>query len=300
MRITLLILVFNNEAFIERTLLSILNNNTRHFDVVINDDNSIDSSVYIIEKFLKDYKEKTKKWRLNLNKVNLGINSSIKNILEKDKNDWVKILAGDDEFEQDSLNEYYRLAGVSNSFSSIVLSDMSLINEDSEFISKRKSLDPYFYENNFLKTTNFYLNTINAPTVMIGRKNLLLALDKTKVKNLEDWPILRFCVSRNFVFNICNKSLIKYRLHQNSLSSSYNSSAFSLKNKDKIRDQVEILLNENKLMSKSFFVQFGIYLQLKILKTDSLLMQLFYKVLKLFNLQFCIFRLLSLLNVMRK
>ena len=300
MRITLLILVFNNEAFIERTLLSILNNNTRHFDVVINDDNSIDSSVYIIEKFLKDYKEKTKKWRLNLNKVNLGINSSIKNIIEKDKNDWVKILAGDDEFEQGSLNEYYRLAGVSNPFSSIVLSDMSLINEDSEFISKRKSLDPYFYENNLLKTTNFYLNTINAPTVMIGRKNLLLALDKTKVKNLEDWPILRFCVSRNFVFNICNKSLIKYRLHQNSLSSSYNSSAFSLKHKDKIRDQVEILLNENKLMSKSFFVQFGIYLQLKILKTDSFLMQLFYKVLKLFNLQFCIFRLLSLLNVMRK
>ena len=94
---------------------------------------------------------------------------------------------------------------------------MSLINEDSEFISKKKSLDPYFYENNLLKTTNFYLNTINAPTVMIGRKNLLLALDKTKVKNLEDWPILRFCVSRNFVFNICNKSLIKYRLHQNSL-----------------------------------------------------------------------------------
>lgn len=300
MRITLLILVFNNEAFIERTLLSILNNNTTLFDVVINDDNSTDSSVYIIEKFLKEYKEKTKKWRLNLNKVNLGINSSIKNILEKDKNDWVKMLAGDDEFEQGSLDEYYRLAGVNNPYSSIVLSDMSLINEDSEFISKRKSLDPYFYENNLLKTANFYLNTINAPTVMIGRKNLLLALEKSKVKNLEDWPILRFCVSRNFVFNICKKSLIKYRLHQNSLSSSYNSSAFSLKHKDKISDQVEILLNENKLMSKSFFVQFGIYLQLKILKTDSPLMQLFYKVLKLFNLQFCIFRLLSLLNVMRK
>ena len=38
-------MVFNNEAFIKRTLFSILKNDTTHFDVVINDDCSTDNSV---------------------------------------------------------------------------------------------------------------------------------------------------------------------------------------------------------------------------------------------------------------
>ena len=34
-RITLLIMVYNNEAFVERTLLSILENDTKFFDIII-------------------------------------------------------------------------------------------------------------------------------------------------------------------------------------------------------------------------------------------------------------------------
>jgi len=177
---------------------------------------------------------------------------------------------------------------------------MNLIDKDSVKIGKRKSLDSYFYENRWLKTANFYVNTINAPTVMIGRKPALKALDETIAKNAEDWPVLRFCVSRNFVFKICKKPLVKYRLHEDSLSSSYNFSALLIKNKNRIIDQVELLLNENKFLSDSLNVQFGIYIQLKILKTDIHLKQLVFKALKLLNIQFCIFRLLMLINAIRK
>ena len=281
-------------------MLSILKNDTSYFDIIINDDCSTDNSVSIIEDFFKAHKEKTKLWQLNLNKVNLGINASIKNLLETNKNDWVKWLAGDDELESGSLLEYYRLASMNSSQSNIILSDMNLIDKDSVKIGKRKSLDSYFYENKWLKTANFYINTINAPTVMIGRKPALKALDETIAKNAEDWPVLRFCISRNFVFKICKKPLIKYRLHRDSLSSSYNFGNLLIKNKNSIVDQVEILLNENKFLSNSLSVQFGIYIQLKILKNDSLLKQFVLKALKLLNIQFCIYRFLMLVNGIRK
>jgi hypothetical protein len=176
---------------------------------------------------------------------------------------------------------------------------MNLIDKDSEFIGNRKSLSPYFYENNWLKTTNLYINTINAPTVMIGRENLLSALDETKVKNAEDWPILRFCIWKNIGFKVCKKPLIKYRLHKSSLSSSYNSSIKTKNNINKIIGQVEILLNENSVLSDLWSVRIGIYIQLKILKSDSDLERMTLKALKLVNIQFCIFRILALIDSMR-
>jgi glycosyltransferase involved in cell wall biosynthesis len=293
-------LVFNNEAFVERTLLSILENNTKYFDVVINNDCSTDNSQLVIERFIKKHKEQTKQWQLNVNKVNVGINTSIKNVLVACKNNWVKYIAGDDEFEPGALAEYYQLAIMNNPQSSIVLSDMNLIDKDSEFIAKRKSLSPYFYESNWLKTANLYINTINAPTVMIGRESLLLALDETKAKNAEDWPVLRFCISRNFDFKVCRKPLIKYRLHQGSLSSSYNSSTKTKKSVNKISDQVEILLNENKFLADFLSARIGIYIQLKILKTDKDLNRLALKALKLVNIQYVIFRTLALIDATRK
>lgn len=299
-RITLLIMVYNNEAFVERTLLSILENDTKCFDIIINDDCSTDNSVSVIERFLNEHKAKTKQWVLNVNKVNVGINNSIKNVLATYKNNWVKYFAGDDEFEPGSLAEYCQLATINNPQSSIILSDMNLIDSDSEFIGKRKSLSPYFYENNWLKTANLYINSINAPTVMIGRESLLSALDETKVKNAEDWPVLRFCISRNLDFKVCRKPLINYRLHQSSLSSSYNSSTKTKKSVNKISDQVEILLNENKGLTDIWSVRLGIYIQLKILKTDSGLERFALKALKLINIQFCIFRVLALIDAMRK
>ena len=40
------------------TLLSILENDTEYFDVVINDDCSTDNSLLVVEQFLKEYKGK--------------------------------------------------------------------------------------------------------------------------------------------------------------------------------------------------------------------------------------------------
>ena len=293
-------MVYNNEAFIERTLLSILENDTKSFDIIINDDYSTDNSVYVIKRFLSEHKAETKKWALNVNKVNLGINRSIKNILATYKNNWVKYIAGDDEFESGSLAKYYQLATINNYVSSIILSDMNVIDSDSKFISKRKSLSPFLYQNSWLKSTNLYINTINAPTVMIGRESLLSALDQTKVKNAEDWPVLRFCISRNFAFKVYRKPLIKYRIHHRSLSSSYNLPTDTKKKVNKIRDQVEILLRENALESSRLSVKLGVYIQIRQLNARSRLERNFFKILKLANPQFCFFKAMSMMSMIKK
>ena len=299
-RITLIVLVYNNEAFVKRTLLSILENDTEYFDVVINDDCSTDNSLLVVEQFLKEHKGRTKQWRVHVNSVNIGINSSIKNILETCKNEWVKYIAGDDEFAPGSLAEYWKLAHTNNARSGIVLSGMILIDKESEIIGKRKSLSNFFYENDWLKTTNFYINTINAPTVMIGRENLLSALYGTKVKNAEDWAVLRFCISNKIDFIVCNELLIRYRLHASSLSASYHGKKISGGVKNIISDQVEVLLRENAMESSSWAVRLGIYLQIRQLNARSELERNFFKVLKLANPQFCIFKALEMISRLEK
>lgn len=293
-------MVYNNEDFVERTLLSILENNTENFDVIINDDCSTDNSVSVIKQFLLSNNSITKQWRLNLNKSNLGINASIKNILSVNKNSWVKYIAGDDEFELDSLLEYYQIASKNNPNNCIAIAGMNFINEYSKNIGKRSSLSSYFYENDWLKTTNLYINTINAPSVMIGREPLLAALDETKVKNVEDWPLLRFCISRNFNFKVHKDPLIKYRFHKNSLSSQFNDAIETKNHVKRISNEVEILLNENILLSDSRIVQLGIYIQIKCLKADNIVERFFYKTLKLINIQFVMFRILALIDSWKK
>ena len=291
-KITLLIMVYNNEDYIERALDSILKNDTQNYDVIINDDCSTDASLSVAERFLSSNADLTCRWRIRRSTKNLGINASLYNVLQESKNNWIKYMAADDELEPGSLEIYRKLAYQNSPDSCIILSHMNVIDINSRYVGRRKSLSSYFYENSFLKPANFYINTINAPTVMIGRDSLSSALRTTTAKNAEDWPVLRFCILRNFKFVVCSSPLVKYRIHHASLSSAYNFSGVA----NQISDQVEILLKENRSMTKNIFSKIGICLQLKTLYAEDGTEVLFWKMLKLLNLQFFIFKVFAVID----
>ena len=286
-------MVFNNGDFVKSTLDSILDNDYSNFDVIVNDDCSEDNSVEVIKKFFNFHASQTKNWKLNVNSENLGINASIKNILNSYENEWVKYIAGDDEFEHGSLEEYARLAHNNDPRNTIVLSDMKLIDEVSNHLGEKYSLSSLFYENNWLKTANLYVNSINAPTVLVGRATLINALNNTSARNAEDWPILRHCVLNNMSFKICQKQLVRYRISKTSLSSFYHYKSYFSISENKIQNQVEILLKENHLLTSNWMVRFGVFLQLKQLTSSSPLSFNFIRLLKLLNPQFFLFKLLE-------
>ena len=103
-QLTIIVLSYNNERFIQKNMQSIIDGFSNDVQVIINDDNSTDKSLSIIKKFIFEKDLQKKNWMVNENKKNIGINASIQNALLLTKSNWVKLIAGDDEFEKNSIN----------------------------------------------------------------------------------------------------------------------------------------------------------------------------------------------------
>ena len=293
MRISLFVLSYNSEAYIERNLNSIINQDLSNYDVFINDDASSDSSLEIINEFISKNLPKTKSWKLVDNDQNFGINVSIKRLLRISKNPWVKVIAGDDEFSEGALKKYENLAKDFDPRTSIFLSNMHLINENSEIIGRKEMHHNLIYQNKFINPVNFYVNTINAPSVMIGSENYRCALDETNARNAEDWPILVYSVMKSLDFILIQSDLVKYRIHESSLSSSYNLRRKLNDKKNKIKDEVILLLEENYKKTNSIFAKFGIFCQLRKITTKSQIAYFFFIAIKILNLQYILFKILG-------
>ena len=128
---------------------------------------------------------------------------------------------------------------------------------------------------------------------MIGSKNFLNALNLTKVKNAEDWPILSYSIRYSLNFDVISTKLVKYRIHDSSLSSSYNFNQPSFDISNKIKEEVIILLKENYEKTNNVFAWIGIYLQLKKLMSKNKFAYFFYTCMKIINPQYVIFRLIN-------
>lgn len=290
-QLTIIVLSYNNERFIQKNMQSIIDGFSNDVQVIINDDNSTDKSLSIIKKFIFEKDLQKKNWMVNENKKNIGINASIQNALLLTKSNWVKLIAGDDEFEKNSINYYKDLALKNSPEKKIFISHLTIIDELSNVIGFKKSPSKMFFENKYLKTTNLYINTLNAPGVMIGRCTLQTALKQTRARNAEDWPVLRYCIINNFSFEIIEEKLVKYRHHQKSLSSFYNLKAI----KNDIYEDVVLILEENSNYSSHFFVKYGIFIQRLKMQSAFKVVTSLLQACKYLNIQFIVFKLCRLI-----
>lgn len=92
-RHTILMICYNQEAFIGRALDSILNEEIKPYEIVIGDDFSSDQTVKILKEYQRKFPEIIK---LVLNEKNIGISSNLNNIVRYVTGDVVSLLAGDD------------------------------------------------------------------------------------------------------------------------------------------------------------------------------------------------------------
>ena len=289
-KILLVVLSYNNAEYISSTLSSIIQNDITHFDIVINDDASLDNSVQVIKKFMDENSSITSNWILNINSKNLGINLSIKRIIQNHEADWVKIIAGDDEFELESLRQYYQLGAIHDFNSTLIIGGMRYIGSTSCIVGSRSAPNELLYTTPWIKQANFYVNTIPAASVMIGRKIFLSVLDTTKARNAEDWPILRFAILNNLKFVIEDRFLVRYRMHSKSISRSFFRKKYDSENP--IAGDVQLLLEENLASSKNVFTRMGIKIQILQLNSNSQFGRITIKLLKLLNPQYLLFCLL--------
>ena len=94
--ISILIMTYNHEAFIAKTIESCLNQTYQNFEICLGDDCSSDKTVEIIQKYMKNYPEKIKLivQKQNMGKYSLSINFNA--IVDICEGEYIAILDGDE------------------------------------------------------------------------------------------------------------------------------------------------------------------------------------------------------------
>lgn len=104
--LTLFVLVYNNEKFVEDAVKSALSQTYSPLEIIISDDNSHDSSYEIIRELTERY-EGPHTIIINRNEVNKGICGHINKIVSISNGKYLIVLAGDDVAEPDRVESIY-------------------------------------------------------------------------------------------------------------------------------------------------------------------------------------------------
>lgn len=116
-KISVIVPVYNVEKYLKRCLNSILSQNLKEIEVIIINDCSIDSSLKIIQEYMK----KDKRIILINKEKNEGISSARNSGLKIAKGKYILQIDSDDWIEQDYFKDMYNIASKNNA--DIVISD---------------------------------------------------------------------------------------------------------------------------------------------------------------------------------
>jgi len=127
-KVAVCILTYNRKNFLERTIDSVLNSNSKNYEIFVFNDNSTDGTneyLELMEKkgFLKEYRQ---------NK-NVGLYKNANTIIENINAEYCLMLNDDDLLDKDYIEETLRTANLDDDIS-IVGTAWNKINENDEII----------------------------------------------------------------------------------------------------------------------------------------------------------------------
>ncbi|MDC0111090.1 glycosyltransferase family 2 protein [Emcibacteraceae bacterium] len=281
-KITILVLIYNNQEYVESCIESIIAaNGSDNVDIIVIDDCSNDKSVEVVENFIAH--NNVQNLKLIINEENLGINKSLAKGLGEIKTEYVKFIAGDDEFEPHALSVYNDC--IESERPDFIMSNLNLISAEGDYIGVKMCMPPKLLEINFFREVNMYVNEVTAPSICVKTDVFIKALKETTTRNAEDWPLLRYVIVNNLKISLINEFLIKYRLHSASLSNSF----FTNNLPKKLKNDLLQIYKENYIFCSSVWSKFGVKCQVMCLNDNSLV-RCIGKLGKFLNFQYLMYR----------
>ncbi len=206
MLLTVILPYFKKKRFIKKTLESIIYQTFKNFELIIVYDQKDKSDLKYIKKILA----KKIKYKLIINKKNLGVGKS-RNIGIKNSNSkYIAFCDADDVWSKKKSEIQLRLMEKKKlNFSH---TDYNLINEEDKIIGKMNVKQNLTFKD-LINSCDIALSSVMIRRSFIN-KNLLFGLNKTK----EDY-LLWLKISRLTKIYGINKTLLSWRKTKNSLSS---------------------------------------------------------------------------------
>ena len=228
---------FNGEKYIEEQLYSILNQTLIPFEIIICDDNSTDNTIKIIEKISKVYSV----IKIFKNKNKLGVIKNFSKAIELCSGDYIALSDQDDIWELNKLE--YQLSVVqnhelkSNKLSAVLaVHDLKTFEKPEKFLLNSlwgKLGFNYLNPNKNISFTNKYYGC----TMLFNRTlfNHIMPIPNNIAMH-DHWIALN--ASDLGAIVIIEKPLIKYRQHQNNVTTIPNSISFFLKIKNYLKSSL--------------------------------------------------------------
>lgn len=216
MRISVALCAYNGEKYIRQQLCSILSQTVAVSEIVICDDCSSDSTVYIIEQIARQYPDVI---RLIVNKKNIGFRENFEKALKECQGDYIFFSDQDDIWRQDKVEKsvaYLQETGYYGLFS-----DADLI--DAEGGQLDDSLFKHFNVHQYIDNRDSYpdlfttlclsLNFVTGATMAISKEAKPIILPfRTSTSIYHDYYIaLRLSAIEKFGY--LTEKLISYRIH---------------------------------------------------------------------------------------
>lgn len=177
--ISAVIPAYNAEHYIEKAILSVVNQTDSVFEIIIVDDGSKDQTVAIVNK-LKEQYEYIKLFQ----QTNAGASAARNNGISKAKGDWVLLLDADDECDVTLIKQYKDK--INEKKYAAIYSEFVQIDETGERISDTFSGYELLGQEGFCQM--FLRNPIISPSASMIMKSAFYQLDgfDTTIKYVED------------------------------------------------------------------------------------------------------------------
>lgn len=218
-KISVAMAVYNGEKYIEKQLISVLNQTRLPDEVIICDDGSKDKTVNIIEKFIDKYS--LSNWKLYSNKKNVGFSKNFYGSIKKTTGDIIFLCDQDDIWHEDKIKKMEKLFVADKKIKTLV-SSFNLINENGMGIniklSNKKSnnnIIKYKVKSKLEKVSKgtIFLYNISPGCTMAFTKDIKdIYLKNTNCSCIHDWEISMLAALLGGLYYL-DLPLIDYRIH---------------------------------------------------------------------------------------
>ncbi len=222
------VITYNSSGTIVETLDSIKNQTYRNIELIISDDCSTDNTVAICKDWIEKNKYRFIHTELIIVEKNTGVSANLNRAEARCHGDWIKGIAGDDILMPACIEEFIKYVGIHPS-SHCIFSKME------GFGRSQEEVDDYMnrcFDYSFFTLTAsqqyhrlvFNGNCVPAPAAFYSKEIVTsnICSNDERIPMIEDYPKWMNLTKSGVQLQFIDKILIRYRLSENSISTTSN------------------------------------------------------------------------------
>lgn len=226
------VVTYNSAKYVLETLESIKAQTYQNIELIISDDCSTDNTVELCQKWVEENKKRFIRTQIITVDKNTGVSANLNRAETACQGEWVKGIAGDDLLLPNCVKDCLTYVNVH-------IDTIYLFGKIKVFGATEEK-NAYF-ENNVFDYSFFDLKIDEQLTWLIFKGNCIPAatcfynrlkvqeygiVNDERIPMLEDWPKWINILEKGVKLDFMDKTCVKYRIHENSLSTDVMSIAF--------------------------------------------------------------------------